>query len=120
MSDESSTTPRPSGDTQTGTSRDCLEALLAEQTRRWRSGEGQPVEALVAGRVDVDDAGLMDLIYNEIVLREQGQDKPSLEEFLQRFHDLHQIKLQFELDHLLWASRSSARHDSGCSEYRGG
>src|SRR4051812_5886954 len=108
MVDESPATPLPLGDTQTATSRDRLEALLAEQTRRWRSGEPSPVEVLVTRTGDIDDAGLMDLIYNEIVLREQGQIKPTLEEYLQRFPRLApQLEMQFELDRFLCPSLPS-------------
>src|SRR5262249_44706200 len=46
----------------------------------------------------LDDDGLLDLIYNEIVLREERGDKPQLEEYVRRFpQHAEQLRWQFSV-----------------------
>jgi WD40 repeat protein len=98
----------PCGATPPEPDRQRMELLLAEQTRRWRAGAPQPVEVLVAGLTGVSEAGLLDLIYNEILLREQENAKPIVEEYQKRFPQLaSQLRVQFELDRLLHSGGAS-------------
>ena len=52
-----------------------------------------------------DADALLDLIYNEVFLREQAGDRPRLEEYRQRFpHLAAELQIQFEVH------RAIARH----------
>jgi serine/threonine-protein kinase len=78
--------------------------VLDEQRRRWRQGERVHVEtyleqqpALVSAREIV-----LDLIYNEVLLREEDGERPRLEEYVRRFPLLaDELALQFEVDRAL-------------------
>jgi hypothetical protein len=61
--------------------------LFADQRERWQRGQPAPLEAyseLLAG-LGGEEELLLDLLYNEILLREERGDLPGLEEYLQRF-----------------------------------
>jgi WD40 repeat protein/tRNA A-37 threonylcarbamoyl transferase component Bud32 len=67
-----------------------LALLLGKQRQQWELGERVPVETYLerlraAGESWLDEDGVLDLIYNEIVLREERGDRPRLEEYLGRF-----------------------------------
>jgi serine/threonine protein kinase len=77
------------------------ETLLTELRRRWEAGERVRVEALLNDRPELqaDHALLLDLIYQEVILRESHGDQPVLAEYLQRFpHLVEQLQIQFALD----------------------
>jgi hypothetical protein len=81
-----------------------LEALLLDQCRRWWQGDCIWVEAYreqhAVLRADTD--ALLDLIYNEVLLRQQRGEAPRLEEYVERFPDLAcPLRAQFALDHVL-------------------
>src|SRR5690242_3477766 len=67
-----------------------LTRLLAEQRERWARGECPPVEMFLHHypglRGDAD--ALLDLIYNEVFLRERRGEAPGRDEYLRRFPDL--------------------------------
>lgn len=66
-----------------------LEALLnADQRRRWTRGERLPIEVYRTVLPDLDDELLLDLIYSEIVLREDLGETPTLEDYSRRFPEL--------------------------------
>ena len=67
-----------------------VEGLLADQRRRGLRGESLRVEDYIARHPALrdDTEGLLDLIYNEVVLREEGGEVPSLPEYRSRFPDL--------------------------------
>ena len=67
-----------------------VEGLLADQRRRGLRGESLRVEDYIARHPALrdDTEGLLDLIYNEIVLREERGEVPSLPEYRARFPDL--------------------------------
>jgi serine/threonine protein kinase/Tfp pilus assembly protein PilF len=74
--------------------------LCAEQRQRWQQGEPLLVESYLErqpalrGRPEA----VLDLIYNEIVLREERGDRPRLEEYLERFPQFaSQLPRQFEV-----------------------
>jgi serine/threonine protein kinase len=75
-------------------------ALLADQRRRWQQGERVLVETYLAQFPDLRNNadGVLDLIYHEIFLREQGGEAAGLEEYLRRFPQWgSELRLQFEV-----------------------
>ncbi len=64
--------------------------LLADQRRRCRQGEPFHVETLLASHPALRDnpESLLDLIYNEVVLRENRGETPAIHEYQARFPDL--------------------------------
>jgi WD40 repeat protein/tRNA A-37 threonylcarbamoyl transferase component Bud32 len=93
----------PDGETSGGIEPDrpMLALLMAYQRRAWRRGERTPVEAYLAQQPGLrDDAeAVLDLIYQEIMLRERAGESPRLEEYTSRFpHLASQLALQFELE----------------------
>jgi tetratricopeptide (TPR) repeat protein/tRNA A-37 threonylcarbamoyl transferase component Bud32 len=61
--------------------------LQADQRERWRRGDRAAVESYLAERpaLQSDPDGLLDLIYQEMLLREESGDTPCLPEYLARF-----------------------------------
>jgi WD40 repeat protein/tRNA A-37 threonylcarbamoyl transferase component Bud32 len=87
-----------------------LAAVLLDQCRRWRQGERVLVEAYLeqqpALRADADT--LLDLLYNEVLLRQQRGEVTRLDEYVERFPELApQLRVQFALDQAL-RSRAAA------------
>src|SRR5262249_59334611 len=78
---------------------DVLDALLDHQSRSWLSGKRPVIEELLEGVFLRHDAGAqLDLIYNEIVLREQLGERPQAEEYFTRYPHLRdQLELHFEV-----------------------
>jgi hypothetical protein len=75
--------------------------LLIEQQRRWRRGERILVEELCRQFPTplIDNETLLDLVYQEVLLREQIGEQPEVDEYVQRFPNLSgQLRVQFELD----------------------
>ena len=84
--------------------------LLAEQHDRWERGERVLVESFLERDPGLKNAAepLLDLIYNEIILREQRGEAPGAEEYMRRFPDLGAaIKAQFEI-HGMFAEQESS------------
>jgi serine/threonine protein kinase/Tfp pilus assembly protein PilF len=78
--------------------------LQADQRERWQRGEHTPVESYLDERpaLHSDPDGLLDLIYHEIVLREESGDTPRLPEYLRRFpHFADEIRRLFEVHQVL-------------------
>jgi eukaryotic-like serine/threonine-protein kinase len=78
-----------------------LALLLKHQRQSWRRGEPALVETYVAQQpaLQADAQTVLDLIYNEILLREQAGEAPGLEEYLRRFPELaDELRLQFEIE----------------------
>jgi tetratricopeptide (TPR) repeat protein len=83
--------------------------LRVDQQKRWRRGESIRVEAYLEEHPALrgDDEGILDLIYNEIMLREECGDSPEVSEYLQRFtrlapqiQDLFEVHLAVESEEL--------------------
>lgn len=75
--------------------------LLATELRsRWRSGERVFVESL-GERFEwlrSDDDRLLDLLYHELLIREEYGDQPTVDEYIERFPRLtEQLQRQFEV-----------------------
>jgi WD40 repeat protein len=66
------------------------EALLDDQSRRWRQGQGLAVEEYLRRQPALQDDPelLLDLIYHEIALRERAGDQPRFDEYRSRFPNL--------------------------------
>jgi hypothetical protein len=86
-------------------------SLVEDHRERWRHGERMPVEAYLERfrPAGVDAVDLLDLIYNEVVLREEDGESPQLDEYVKRFplHD-DALRDQFEVHQFLRASGSFA------------
>jgi tetratricopeptide (TPR) repeat protein/tRNA A-37 threonylcarbamoyl transferase component Bud32 len=75
--------------------------IFKHQRHCWRRGECVPVEAYLAQdpQLQGDAQAILDLIYQEIVLREEAGESPQLEEYVRRFPELAaELELQFELE----------------------
>jgi tetratricopeptide (TPR) repeat protein len=80
------------------------ERLQDEQRARWRRGERVLVEAYLSDHPELagDVEAVLDLIYNEVLLRKQQQEHPQLEEYLRRFPNLSEpVRDLFEVDRAL-------------------
>jgi hypothetical protein len=81
-----------------------LSLLRADQQRRWRHGERVMVEEYLTRWPTLgDDAeGLLDLVYGEVLLREEGGESVTVDEYLRRFpaHEAS-LKRQFDLHRAL-------------------
>jgi tRNA A-37 threonylcarbamoyl transferase component Bud32 len=94
-------------------SRGAASALRAEQAERWRRGERTPVEALVAAASPpAADEDVLDLIYAEIVAREEIGEAPALDEYLRRFPQYAEpLRRQFAVHRMLalpqWSSATA-------------
>ncbi len=85
-----------------------LDRVLAEQRQRWQQGDRVPVEQYLEQWPALrDDAeAVLQLIFNEVVLRERGGEVPRPEEYQTRFPPLAgQIELQFAMDRALRLDR---------------
>jgi tetratricopeptide (TPR) repeat protein len=77
-----------------------LTVVLLDQRRRWQRHERVLVETYLSQEPALcnDPEAVLDLIYQEIVLREESGDGPQLDEYLQRFPQFaEQIGLQFQV-----------------------
>jgi serine/threonine protein kinase len=107
MSDELQTAPVALSESTAAAASASVQALLDEQRRRWRQGERVLIEAYLEREpaLGSNAESLLDLIYNEVILREQDGETPRLEEYLARFPTIAaQLRLQFEVDQALQAS----------------
>jgi tetratricopeptide (TPR) repeat protein len=81
-----------------------IEQLCSHQRQDWQDGRRCAVEEYIAHRPDLiaDSDAILDLVYNEIVLREALGDRPGLEEYLRRFPALDaELRRQFDIHRLL-------------------
>jgi tetratricopeptide (TPR) repeat protein len=84
--------------------------LRLDQRRRWQAGQRLAVEAYLEQEPEIktDPEAVLELIYNEIVLREEAGTAPRLEEYLERFPEhAAELKIQFEVHRLLESSPTS-------------
>ncbi len=88
-----------------------LAGLLVDQRRRWSLGERALVEEYCRDypKLATDHESLLDLIIQELVLRERAGERPTHAEYLQRFPQLvDALRLQFALDEELTAWQAAA------------
>src|SRR4051794_36402299 len=90
--------------------RSIVQTLIAEQSRLFRSGFGPSVEDYVNRHPFLahDPEALLDLIRNEIALREEGGEPATLADYESRFPDL-----AAPLGDLLGATRDTLRTAPG-------
>jgi eukaryotic-like serine/threonine-protein kinase len=91
-----------------------LANIMEEQRQRWRRGERVTVESLLLLRPDLGSnrEALLDLVYHEILLREQNGQAPELKEYQRRFPELSDdLALQFEVDQALGPQLLTKRLD---------
>ncbi len=85
-----------------------LVLLLREELKQhWRAGRCTLVEELLTRwpRTQLSDDGLLDLLYQEVVLREEAGAQPTLAEYQQRFPALApRLERQFALHQMLRTS----------------
>jgi eukaryotic-like serine/threonine-protein kinase len=80
--------------------------LVEHHRQRWRVGERFLVEAFLQEfpPPTFDDEEVLDLIYNEVVLREEDGESPDLDEYLRRFPQYaKELRAQFDIH---WALQS--------------
>ncbi len=80
---------------------------MVDQRLRFRRDTQRPVEFYVEQHpsLSADPESLLDLIFNEVILRGQRGEQPRLEDYLERFPQLAaQIQLQFEMEKVLQAN----------------
>ncbi len=78
-----------------------IESLRRYQRLRWQAGERIPTEQLLQQHPELqtDEDGTLELIYNEIVLRQHAGESPHLGEYQQRFANLAaRLELLFAVD----------------------
>jgi WD40 repeat protein len=83
-----------------------VEVLLA-QREAWQRGERPAVEALLDRHPHLRDSAdaVLDLIYNERMLREEAGEEPGADEYLARFpHLAEALRVQFEVDQAITAA----------------
>lgn len=89
-------------------SRQAPPPLVEQHRRRWRDGDRLPVEVFLERfpPATLHDDELLDLIYNEVVLREEDGESPDLEEYLRRFPQYAgDLRAQFEVHRALQTGR---------------
>ena len=80
--------------------RDVTKALLADQRSRWQAGQPLSVESYLSQHPSLVEHPecVLDLIYQEVFLREQRGETAHLEEYLKRFPQYAaDLRLQFEV-----------------------
>jgi serine/threonine protein kinase/tetratricopeptide (TPR) repeat protein len=88
------------------TSLPLVEALRHEQRRQWDAGDRISAETYLQRHPELraDAEGVLELIYNEVVLRQRSGESPRLEEYQERFpHLAERLGLLFEVHSALEA-----------------
>src|SRR4051812_16556235 len=78
--------------------------LVQHHRRCWRDGKRLSVEAFLREfpPPTLDDDEILDLIYNEVVLREEDGESPELDDYLRRFPQYAEdLRAQFEVHRAL-------------------
>jgi serine/threonine protein kinase len=91
---------------------DLLKSILAVQKQRWAKGEKVPAEEFQKQHplLFANQDPLLDLIYNEVCLREQAGERPKLPEYQQRFPELSEaLRVQFEVHQAIQEDADSTR-----------
>src|SRR3954463_5947674 len=79
-------------------------SLIRDHRERWRHGERMTAESYIRkhGPNQVDPTQLLDLVYNEVLLREEDGESPQLSEYLARFPgQAEALRAQFEVHEAL-------------------
>jgi serine/threonine protein kinase/tetratricopeptide (TPR) repeat protein len=81
-----------------------VQALCLEQRKRWQEGDRVPADHFLEQHRTIREAPerAVELIYNEVLLREQAGEVPLLEEYLRRYpHFGEQLRRLFEVHRAL-------------------
>ncbi len=94
-----------------------LALLLIDQRRRWSLGDRKSVEEYCRQNPQLASSTetLLDLIFQEVVLREHQGEMPTVDEYVRRFPMLaSELQLQFDVDREItsWQASSSAEESS--------
>jgi tetratricopeptide (TPR) repeat protein len=84
--------------------REQVALLQADQHRRWQRGERPRVEDYLRQfpALGEDTEAVLDLVYGEVLLRQDAGDTPQLDEYLERFPEqADQLRRQFSVDRAL-------------------
>lgn len=94
---------------------DAIWALLADQDERWGRGERPLVDTYLAGHpfLRQDPRSLLDLIANEIFLREQRGETISADDYARRFPNLAGLILEQFKIHRLFQTEKNAEQGPG-------
>ncbi|MFO0891380.1 MAG: serine/threonine-protein kinase [Isosphaeraceae bacterium] len=87
--------------------------LVEDHRDRWRRGERIPVERYLErpGMPRVETTTLLDLVYNEVLLREEDGEAPDVREYLSRFPGhAAALRAQFEVHQALRSSGTFTVH----------
>ncbi len=77
------------------------ETILREMAAQWESGSRTSVEKILVQYPDLnnDTQVLLDLIQNEVILREGLKETPTLQEYIKRFPNREkELRIQWEID----------------------
>jgi hypothetical protein len=102
MADPHQPDPEPpvTNTAQPGPDKTLLPLLLADQQERWRRGDQVPTESYLAQwpTLRADEERALDLIYQEVLLREEAGEAPTLAEYQGRFPQWAEpLQLLFEV-----------------------
>jgi len=92
--------PTPGRQSMTEQCRHALNRALADQERRWRAGAATTVERYLDNEpaLRTNPEAVLDLIYQEILLRTERGEKPQVGEYLERFPHLEsELRPLFEV-----------------------
>jgi serine/threonine protein kinase len=91
-----------------------LELVLKHQVQSWRRGKRAWVEEYLTEQPPLrTNQSVLDLICNEVLLREEIGEAPRLDEYLQRFPELaSEIRLQFEVEEAIRLRATSVAEDA--------
>ena len=106
----------PTPPTTSGLDRPPLAELLLDQRRRWLRADYVRVEVYLEQHPSLwaDSESLLDLIYNEVTLRERVGEPGRPEEYLERFPQIApQVRLRFEVDRVVQDERAPSSTASG-------
>jgi WD40 repeat protein len=95
-----------------------VKELRGEQCHRWREGDRVPVEAYLQrhAALQADGANVLQLVYQEILLREESGETPQLAEYLERFPQFaSQLTPLFEVHQALEMGSLLAANDTEAS-----
>jgi serine/threonine protein kinase len=84
--------------------------IRADQRKRWQQGDRVSAETYLNNfpSLKANHQALLDLVYNEVLLREENGDRPKVEEYVQRFPHLDApLRRQFAL-HAMLESRGAS------------
>jgi hypothetical protein len=87
-----------------------LADLLRDQSERWQRGEPVRAEHYLetTPTLRANAEAVLDLIFHEVLLREQQGETPQLDEYVRRFpHLAGPLRRQFAIDRALFAQRLS-------------